>query len=77
MNYKGYPLFNEIKDRQLKAYNRLNIMMNINDAMGEHMAQEYAEQIDQQGRTDLLFMGKMVEKYGNEQIKAIVMKEAK
>lgn len=31
--YKGFTLFNDVKDKELQAFNRVNIMMNVSERM--------------------------------------------
>ena len=67
-NYKGYKLFNDIKDVKLRAYNRIRTMMNINEAMGEQQAEHYVESFSELGKKDMAVMAAWIKRDGLENV---------
>lgn len=76
-NFKGYSLFNELKNRKLKAFNRLNTMMNLNNLLGEGAATEYVNHFSKEDKTDLTAVAYWIKKEGMEKVQTTIHKEAK
>lgn len=67
-DYKGYSLFNEVKDAKLRAFNRVQTMVNINEATGEQQAQHYVECMDDAGKKDMAIMAAWIKRDGQENV---------
>lgn len=63
-NHKGYSLFNEVKDSKLRAFNRLQAMVNINELSGEHAATNYVNNFDDDSKRDLAIMAAWIKRDG-------------
>lgn len=63
-NFKGYSLFEEVKEPKLRAFNRLQAMVNINDLLGENVATDYVNHFDKDGKTDLAVMAAWIKRDG-------------
>ena len=63
IEYNGLPLFNNVRDKQLRAWNRLNIIFNIKEMLNNTLAKEYTEQFK---GPDLVEIGRMAIRVRNK-----------
>lgn len=68
-NYKGSPLFNDVKDVRLQTWNRCAIVFNLTADRGVEAARAYAKQFSLDDRTRMNNVFKLIEKYGYETIR--------
>lgn len=68
-NYKGSPLFNDVKDVRLQTWNRCAIVFNLTADRGAEAAKAYAQRFSADDRTRISNMFKLIEKYGYETIR--------
>lgn len=72
--YKGYPLFNDIKDDKLRNWNRINILYNIKETLGNVVAIRYAQQLDKVSRAALLHMHYYIDKTGYTNVRREIIR---
>ena len=70
--YKGYSLFNEVENHSLQAWNRCNVICNIQEAHGKVFAEEYAEALTENDRVKVLFMFGYIKEHGWDKVNAEV-----
>ncbi len=63
-NFKGYSLFNDVRDRKLQSFNRLQTMVNINTNMGEEQATHYVNEFSADEKKDLTAMALWIKQDG-------------
>lgn len=68
-NYKGSPLFNNIKDVRLQTWNRCAIVFNLMADRGKAATQDYVSQFNDEDKVRINNMFKLIEKYGYETIR--------
>lgn len=68
-NYKGSPLFNDVKDVRLQTWNRCAIVFNLAADSGKAAATAYAKQFNDEDRQRISNMFALIEKYGYENIR--------
>ena len=68
-NYKGSPLFNNVKDVRLQTWNRCAIVFNLMADRGQAAVQEYVKQFNDEDKTRVNNMFKLIEKYGYDTIR--------
>ena len=68
-NYKGSPLFNNVKDVRLQTWNRCAIVFNLMADRGQAAVQEYVKQLNDVDKTRVNNMFKLIEKYGYDTIR--------
>lgn len=68
-NYKGSPLFNDVKDVRLQTWNRCAIFFNLAADRGVDAAKAYAQRFNADDRTRMNNVFKLIEKYGYETIR--------
>ena len=68
-NYKGSPLFNNIKDVRLQTWNRCAIVFNLMADRGQSAVQEYTKQLNDADKVRVNNMFKLIEKYGYDTIR--------
>jgi len=75
-NYKGSPLFNDIKDKRLRTWNRCAIIFNLTADRGPTAMREYVGRFEENEVKEIYGMFDCIEKYGYEavrkQIKVVV-----
>lgn len=80
MSYKSYPLFKDIEDRFVRAYNLLQIAENIRQDIGAGAVQDYMKQIDNDATGDMAFVIRLIKTRGLEytikQVQARIKGEA-
>jgi len=62
--YKGQPLFNEVEDAKLRAWNRCAVFFNIFTDQGKVPAQMYAAQFTAEEKVGLIAMFNLVKTQG-------------
>lgn len=67
--YLGYPLFNKLRKRNLRTFNRVNVFLNIKERHGSVLANRYLTKIDRDGQIDIYKMMKRINKDGFEQVR--------
>jgi len=73
--FLGYPLFNNVRNPVLRAYNRANIYINIKERHGSVPAERYLKKFDRNGLLSLFTMMKRINTDGYEQTRRNVMRE--
>jgi hypothetical protein len=68
-NYKGSPLFNNVKDVRLQTWNRCAIVFNLMADRGQAAVQEYVKQFEDADKLRINNMFKLIEKYGYDAIR--------
>ena len=68
-NYKGSPLFNNVKDVRLQTWNRCAIVFNLMADRGKSATQDYVAQFSDEDKVRINNMFKLIEKYGYETIR--------
>lgn len=68
-NFKGNPLFNNVKDVRLQTWNRCAIVFNLTADRGPEDARAYAKQFNEEDRLRMSNMFKMIKQYGYETIR--------
>ena len=66
--YKSYPLFDEVENDLLQAWNRANIIANINKDKDIDMANEYFEQFNKTEQMKIKMLLLMVSASGKEEV---------
>lgn len=75
IEYNGLPLFNNVMNKELRAWNRLNIIFNVKEMMNNSRAHEYTTQFK---GSDLVEIGKMairIKKNGYENTRREIMRK--
>lgn len=75
IEYNGLPLFNNVLNKELRAWNRLNIIFNVKEMLNNDRAQEYATQFK---GPDLVEIGKMairIKRNGYENTRREIMRK--
>jgi len=67
--FKGYPLFNDVTDDLLRAWNRIQIGQNIMEALGEEEAQAYLENFNDTDLMQVELLALMVSIHGEDEIR--------
>lgn len=68
-NYKGSPLFNNVKDVRLQTWNRCAIVFNLMADRGKSAVKDYVAQFSDEDKVRINNMFKLIEKYGYETIR--------
>jgi hypothetical protein len=74
-DFKGYSLFNEVKEPKLRAFNRIQTMVNLNDLFGEKSANEYVVKFTEGERLDMAIMAKWIKDKGMAEVQRTVRGE--
>jgi hypothetical protein len=75
IEFNGLPLFNTVLNKDLRAWNRLNVIFNMKEMLNNSRAQEYATQFK---GSDLVEIGKMairVKKNGYENTRREIIRK--
>lgn len=59
-----YPNFNDIMNEKLQAYNRLNVIYNIKETVGNAPAIHYTKQFSKKARIAMLKMDQYIRQVG-------------
>lgn len=73
--FKGQPLFNEVENPELKAWNRAAVFFNMFGDQGKVPAQMYVAQFSEDDRKAILAMFERVKVEGYNQTRAAVMRQ--
>lgn len=73
-SYKGYSLFKDVTDDLLQAWNRANVIANINEDLNADEAQAYFEHFDAVEKMKIEMLLMMVSVSGKEEVQKRVMK---
>lgn len=71
--FKGYPLFNDVTDDLLRAWNRFNIGLNIMETLGEDDAEAYMLQFSDLDVKQVELLALMATIHGHEEVQKQVM----
>lgn len=52
-DFNGYSLFNDIGDKDIRAWNRANAIYNIKERHGKEVATKYTTRFDKPDQTDI------------------------
>lgn len=66
--FKGYPLFNDVTDDLLRAWNRFNIGLNIMETLGEDDAEAYMLQFSDLDVKQVELLALMATIHGHEEV---------
>ncbi len=66
--YKGYPLFNDVSDDLLRAWNRMRIAANIMQDVGDDNSKEYLENFNDTDLMQIELLALMASIHGEEEI---------
>lgn len=76
-HYKSYPLFKDVKNKFVRAYNLLQIAENIRTDLGAEAANKYLEQVEREALDDVAMMVHLVKVRGLVEVKKLVQAEIK
>lgn len=68
-NYKGSPLFNDVKDVRLQTWNRCAIVFNLMADRGRDAAKAYMSKFNDEDKVRVNNMFELIRKYGYETIR--------
>lgn len=68
-NYKGSPLFNDVKDVRLQTWNRCAIVFNLMADRGRDAAKAYMSKFNDEDKVRVNNMFELIGKYGYETIR--------
>lgn len=71
----AYPLFNDIRNPKLRAWNRLNIIFNMKESIGSYAANGYTKQFKKDELLEILRMGVRVLREGYENVRRSIIRE--
>lgn len=71
--YKGYPLFNDLTDDLLQAWNRAQTIANINEKLGSEDAEAYAALLTKVEKMKVEMLLAMVSHSGKETVQKRIM----
>lgn len=75
MNFNGYGLFNDIRDDQLRTYNRINVFLNIRDRHGPHVSHGYLRKFSRPDQINIFKMMSQIKITGYEQFRRNLIRE--
>lgn len=70
-----YPLFRDIKNPKLRAWNRLNIIYNMKEQLGSASSRNYVKQFNKRDKFDILDLGSRVVREGYEDVRRSIIRE--
>lgn len=73
--YHGYSLFHDVLSPKLKAWNRINIIFNIKEYIGNAVATKYAAQFDKADKIMIVLTAMKIQKNGYENTRREIMRE--
>ena len=68
------PTFDDIKEPKLQAWNRLNVIFNLKETIGDHAAVDYSKQFDKIGKVGIMLMSAYITKHGYENTRREIFK---
>lgn len=75
-SYKGQPLFNEVEDVKMRAWNRCAVFFNMFADQGKVPAQMYAAQFTDEEKGQLIAMFNLIKVQGYETTRKAIMQPA-
>lgn len=66
-SFNGYGLFYDVRNYQLRTYNRINVFLNVRDRHGVHVARNYLKKFSRKEQISILNMMKDITATGYEQ----------
>ena len=69
MNFNGYGLFNDIRDDDLRTYNRINVFLNIRDRHGPVVSHGYLRKFSRMDQISIFKMMSQIRIVGFEQFR--------
>lgn len=75
MSEYPYPSFKEITDPKLRAWNRLNVIFNIKEAVHNAAATEYAKQFSKEDKFMIVLLSAKIVKEGYENVRREFLKK--
>lgn len=66
--YKGYDLFNESEVAMVRAYNRVQTLVNIREAMGDDDCEGYLGCLDDVGKKEVALMARWIQREGTDNV---------
>lgn len=67
-SYKGYSLFNDVEDDLLQAWNRSQVVANINQDMGQESAESYVNHFKPEDKMKVQILLAAVSHVGKEEV---------
>lgn len=74
-SFMNYPLFNDVRNPYIRAYNRSNIYMNIKERHGTVPAERYIKKLDRNGQLAVFSMMRRFHEDGFEQTRRDIMRK--
>lgn len=71
----NYPTFNDVEDPTLRAWNRLNIIFNIKEHLGNVVATRYTKQFNNKEKAGILALAAGVSARGYENIRREIIRK--
>lgn len=70
--FVGFSLFNDINNDILQAYNRLQMMKNINKMHGSVLSRKYGANFSKKDIMKMTTIASYIDRYGEEEVKKMV-----
>lgn len=75
-NFNGYGLFMDIRDPNLRTYNRVNVYLNVKDRHGNEVGRNYLKQFKKNELLEIFSMMAEMRRTGFEQFRRNFMRNA-
>lgn len=75
-NFNGYGLFDDIRDVNLRTYNRINVYLNVKERHGPEVGQNYLKQFKKNELLSIFSMMAEMHRTGYEQFRRDFMRTA-
>ncbi len=72
--FKGYSLFDDIENATIRTWNRCQTYINIKEAHGPELAEDYLKQFNKAGQSHLYVMFKAITVKGYDKVRHDVQK---
>lgn len=66
--YKGYDLFSDVDNNMVRAFNRLNTIVTINEDISETIAAKYLDQLSDNCKKEVAVMAQWIKREGREAV---------
>lgn len=74
-SFNGYGLFSDIRDSNIRSYNRINTYLNIKDRHGKIVARKYLKRFNRDDQNAIAIMMRDINKTGYEQYRRDFIRE--
>jgi hypothetical protein len=75
-NFNGYALFDNIRDTNLRTYNRINVYLNVKERHGPDVGRSYLKQFKKNEMLEIYSMMSEMHRVGFEQFRRDFMRNA-